>query len=153
MKDMSATTSFELDRRRQKNNGSYPVKLIVTHNRKFKRYKTDFSMDPESFEKVLSQKPRGEYKDIRINLSALEDKARIIIKELPEFSFEAFEKKFLMKKSDWDNIFSAFDYQVKQIQSEGRISTASTYLVAKKSFLRFHGKIHLGFNEVSTFSE
>lgn len=149
MEQLAATTSFELDRRREKNDGTFPVKMLVIFNRKFKRYKTDFSLDPDSFEKVLAPKPRNEYKDIRIKLNVLEEKALTIIKDMSAFSFEAFDKKFLTKKADWNNVFTAFDEQVAQIKADGRVSTASTYSVARKSFRNFHGKDFLGFNDIT----
>jgi integrase len=149
MEQFSATTSFELDRRRQKNDGTFPVKLLVIYNRKFKRYKTEFSLDPESFTKVLSPKPRGEFKDISIKLNFIEEKAIKIIKDLPVFTYEAFEKKFLISKNDWNDVFSFFDQQIDQIKKEGRISTASSYLVAKNSFRKFHRKDHLDFKDIT----
>ena len=111
MEQLSATTSFELDRRRQKKDGTYTVKMLVIFNRKFKRYQTPFSLDSESFNKVLSPKPRGEFKDVSIKLNALEEKANKIIKKLEVFSYEAFEKKFLVNKNGWNNVFNAFDQQ------------------------------------------
>ncbi|MBU0486426.1 MAG: site-specific integrase [Bacteroidetes bacterium] len=149
MEKLSATTSFELDKRRQKNDGSYPVKLLVIYNRKFKRYKTEFSFDPDSFEKVLAPKPRGEFKDIRFKLNQIEEKAHKIIKSLTSFSYEAFEKKFLAKNSAKGNAFEIFDEQIVQIKAEGRISTAGTYQVAKNSFRKFHGKDILSFSEIN----
>lgn len=149
MEQLSATTSLELDRRRQKKDGTFPVKLLVIFNRKFKRYKTSFSLDQESFEKVMSPKSRNDNRDIRIKLNALEEKAIEIIKGLPAFSYEAFEKKYLIKRTDWNNALTVFDQQVVQIKSEGRISTASTYSIARKSFSKFHGRDFLGFNDIT----
>jgi integrase/recombinase XerD len=149
MEQLLATTSFELDRRRQKTDGSYPVKMLVIYHRKFKRYKTDYSLDEDSFTKVLLPKPRGEFKDISIKLKLLEEKARQIIKGMSTFSYEAFEKKFLSKKSDWKSVFVAFEQQISQIKDEGRISTASTYQVALNSYKKFHGKDFLSFNDIT----
>lgn len=149
MEQLAATTTFELDRRRQKKNGTFPVKLMVTHDRKFKRYKTAYSLDPESFDKILSPKPRGENKDISIKLKLLEEKARGIIKNLEVFSFETFEKNFLGKKTDRQNVFSVFDQQISQMKEEGRVSTASTYEVSRNSIKRFLRRDTLAFKEIS----
>jgi len=149
MEQLLATTSFELDRRRQKKDGTFPVKLLVIFNRKFKRYKTNFSFDPKSFEKIMNPKPRNEYKDTRNKLNGVEEKAREIIKGLKTFSYDAFEKKYLVKRIDWNNVFNAFDQQIAEIKAEGRISTAGTYTVAKNSFKEFHGKDFLAFSDIT----
>lgn len=149
MKIPKATTSFELDKRRQKKDGSYPLKMLVIHNRLFKRYATDVTLDQDSFDKVFSSNPRGEYKEIRNLLSAIEDKAISIIRDLHEFSYPAFERRFLIKKSDWDNVFVAYDQQIAEIEEQGRVSTASIYSVAQRSFKKFWGKEHLPFESVS----
>lgn len=149
MEHLRATTSFELDRRRQKKNGKFPLKLLVIYDRKFKRYKTDFSLDDDSFKKIFAPKPKGDFKDIRIKLSAVEDKALNIIKDLPSFSFPAFEKKFLIKKADWNNVFVAFDQEIAKINKEGRVSTANIYSVAGKSFRKFWKKDFMTFNDIT----
>ncbi|TDH23975.1 hypothetical protein EXU57_15900 [Segetibacter sp. 3557_3] len=69
---MSATTAIILDTRRPLKDGTYPVKLRVTHNRAQKYYPTPFNLSKEDFEKSQGGKPRHDYKDISLKLQANE---------------------------------------------------------------------------------
>jgi integrase/recombinase XerD len=141
-----ATTSIYLDTRRSKQDQTYPVKIRVTHNatRKYYALKDDeglpISLTEDEFTKVMGAKPRGEFKNKKIWLESAELKAREIIKELPAFTFDAFEKKYLKKRETWQFVSSAFDDHIKDLRKDGKINTASTYETAKRSFLLFSRK-------------
>src|SRR3982751_6166081 len=84
---MRATTAIILDTRRQLKNGTYPVKLRITHNREQKYYSTAFNLTKEDFEKCQGGKPRQDFKDISLKLQAIERKAADIIKDLELFTW------------------------------------------------------------------
>ena len=137
---MNITTSVILDTRRAKQDGTFPVKIRVTHQRKQKYYAIGLSLSEEDFEKVQSSKPRGEHKEQKIILNALEQRAIEVIKKLPDFSFEAFEKRFLEQKETGQDVFSFYERYIKKLRKEGRAGTASSYQTSLNSLKSFHPK-------------
>ncbi|MEM7037592.1 MAG: Arm DNA-binding domain-containing protein, partial [Bacteroidota bacterium] len=75
---MQATTAIILDTRRKKKDGTFPVKLRVTHNRKQKFYGTKISLTKSDFEKATGSRPRKEFKELQIQMQAIEQKAPLV---------------------------------------------------------------------------
>jgi hypothetical protein len=78
------STAIILFTKRAKANGKYPAKLRITHNRVQRYYGIDtknrtYEFTPQEFEKITSPKPRGVYKEIQLEFSLLEKKARTIV--------------------------------------------------------------------------
>lgn len=130
------TTAIILDSRRPLKDGTYPIKLRVTYQRKQKHFGTIFNLSKEDYEKVYGARPREEFKKIQLVLSALEEKARKIIGKMSVFTFDAFERKFYNTSIE-DDVFSGFDRKIEQLKSEGRVGTASSYECASLSLLSF----------------
>lgn len=137
---MNATTAIILDTRRPKQDGTFPVKIRVTFHRKQKYYAVGLSLTEEDFKKVQGSKPRGEYKEKKIILNALEQRAIEIIKKLPSFSFEAFEKRFLEQKQTGKDVFSYYERYIEILKNEGRVGTAGNYQSSLNSLKSFHPK-------------
>lgn len=144
-----ATTAFILDTRRKKTGDVYPVKLRVIFQRENRLYSTVYDLSKEDFKRVMGEKPRGSYKDLRKSLDAVEDKAITIINEMREFTFDKFRDKFTSKLRDPKNVFSTFEEYIADLISEARIGTANSYLCALNSFKKFHSKENLHFHEVT----
>ena len=68
---LQATTAIILDKRRLRQDGTYPVKLRVTHDRKQRYYSTKISLTESDFERVMGLRPRKEFKEVRIRLQAV----------------------------------------------------------------------------------
>jgi integrase/recombinase XerD len=83
-----------------------------------------------------------------MKVRAIEERAAKVIAELPEFSFEAFDRKFLNRAAK-DDVFSAFKTQVAKLLKEGRAGTASSYECAQKSIAAFFDKATLPFSAVT----
>ncbi|WP_026135762.1 site-specific integrase [Nafulsella turpanensis] len=137
---MNTTTSIILDTRRAKQDGTFPVKLRVTHQRKQKYFAIGISLSQTDFDKAQGEKPRGEYKDLKIKFGSLEARAIKVIEKLPEFSFEAFEKRFLEKKQSGQDVYSYYDRYIDSLKQEGRVGTASSYQTSLNSLKSFHPK-------------
>lgn len=135
---MQATTSVILDTRRAKQDGAYPVKVRVTFQRKRKYYGTGIDLSEEDFQKVQGSKPRGEFKELKIRFSALEQRAIDVVKSLPNFSFTSFEEHFLNQRSTEQDVYSFYDSYVLGLSNEGRAGTASSYQCSHKSLKTFH---------------
>ncbi|ARS37552.1 site-specific integrase [Pontibacter actiniarum] len=129
-------TSIMLDTRRALKDGSFPVRLRLTHQRQRKYYNTGYSLSEAEFSKVQTEKPKGKFKELQIAFQAIEQKAISIIRDLEVFTFEHFEKKYL-NAAVKNDLFAAFEQQVKRLVEEGRVGTASSYESASLSLLAY----------------
>jgi len=142
------TTAIYLDTRRKKFDETYPVKLRVTYQRERKYYGLPYSLTTKDFIRVMGERPRGELKNYSIELHDFEKRAQLVIKEIPEFGFERFERKFL-RGNNQNDLFQAFREHIVLLKKRGQISTSSTYQTAMKSFQQFCKKEHLLFSQVT----
>lgn len=150
---MKTTTAVIHETRRTLSDGTHPVKLRITHNRKQKYYTLNVSdnglgLSVDDWKKVNTERPRGQHKAIRDTLNVLEGRALEVIKSLPEFTFTAFEASFYNHQSAID-LFSAMTATANSLRKEGRIKTALTYENAVKSLKAFARKDKLLFSVVT----
>ena len=143
---MKTTTSIIQDTRKLKKNGKYPIKLRVTHNRISRFFNVNVDLSQEEFEKVMKQNPRAEFKEIKMKLLIIEQKAQNIINELIYFNFEEFRDLFY-SKVDYKNVYSVWSKYIEDLNKEDRITTASSYECGLKAFKKF--KANLSFNQVT----
>ncbi len=138
---MPVTTSIYLDKSHPGKDGKCGVTVRITYNRKNKYFKTDVRLTPEDFEKVMGAKPRGNFKDIALDLQAKEARAQEVIKDLPLFSFQAFTKRYRTDKQYEGTIDNAFITYANQLRLQGRIGSAVSYECAGKSFAGYKTKV------------
>lgn len=93
---MSATISIILDTRRMKQDNKYPVKLRVTFQRVPEYYTTIFDLAKEDWEKLSATRVSNGLQPIKEKLKEIERTADAAIKDLTPFSFEEFEKTFIL---------------------------------------------------------
>jgi integrase/recombinase XerD len=137
-----------LDDRRIKTNGSYPLKLRVTFDRKRKYYNTGINLSQEEFAKLSSSKV--EYlKDIKSQMKLLESKSEKIYREMDEFSFTKFEELLFFKVEQVKptDVYSMLNAYITKLKGEDRVSTGQSYECALKSLKKF--KAHLIFEEIT----
>ncbi len=132
--------SMYLDTRRTKANGKYPLRLrVFTSNpRTQKLYPTTFDFTKKEFDSVWNTtKPRKEYKKLRLEIQAIENRANEVASETSPFSFIQFEKRLYRKRREGIKV----DYHYKQIISDyiknQRISTANSYSYSAKALKKF----------------
>ena len=143
-------TAIVHDKRILRRNNSYTVKLRVTYQRKQKYYSTGYILNEDDFQKVMGIRPRDEYKEIRIHLNKIEERAIEVIKELSEFGFKSFEERFFTKKTKILDVFSAYESYIQKLSKEGRAGTASNYQCSLNSLRSFvKKKTKLYFEEVT----
>jgi site-specific recombinase XerD len=143
-----------LDTRRQKDNGSFPVKIRVYDGttKKARLYTTDFDLSEKDFNKIFfpeeGQRFRKEEKEIRfyyyggdpekpeeLGLFQKFQKEALQIKN--NFSFEAFEKSLSIISGELLDAFFHFDTYINDLKESDRIGTASSYELSKKSLISF----------------
>ncbi len=117
---INATINIILDTRRAKKDGTYPTKLRVIYERKYKDYAVGLSLTEEDFAKVSGAKPRGDYKDQKLFFSAVEQRAKTVVDKLPTFSFEAFERALLNKRDKRQGVYDYYTRYIEQLKEEGR---------------------------------
>jgi len=134
---MAATTSLFIDSYHPKSDGKCAISVRVTFERKKKYYKTGKITTVSDFNKAMGEKPRGDFKNLAIELNEFEKKAINIIKVLPDFTFQEFEKYYLTNRGARDTIKIAFDERIKVLKNAGQIGTAVSYECAKNSLNKF----------------
>jgi len=134
MSTAAATISIFHDLRYKKTGSVYPVKLRVYHNYERRYYPTGYDLSKDDF---ASTKPRGKLKKDKEKIMAIEAKAKLIKDELKVFSFERFEKKFLIPTGATADVFFRYDQTIENLRSDDRINTASNYEYSKNSLVNF----------------
>jgi integrase/recombinase XerD len=132
-----ATTAIFIDRYHPRADGTCAVSIRVTHDRKKKYYPTPYALKPDDYQKVMGEKPRSPFKEIRLKLNSLEEKAASIIAGLQVFTWLAFEKAYLSNKAARDTVESAFTEYAEKLRGEARIGTAVSYECARNSLKAF----------------
>lgn len=149
---LGVTTSIIHDKRVQRKDGTFAVKLRITFNREQKYYPLNVSLTPEDWEKTQAPKPRGEYKDHQTFFSKVEQKAIEIIREIDPFSFQIFEKKFNQKTDRSKDVFFYIETYMARLKTEGRVGTADSHKCSYnsfKSFLKSKNRKNLHFADIT----
>ena len=132
--------SINLDKRRIKANGTFPVKLrVFTSNpRKQKLYPTIFEFTEKEFKSIWeTTKPRKEHQEARKKLNAVEVKAQKVADELKPFTFGQFEKRLYRAQGDGINVNYHYEQAIQEFLKRNQIGTASTYDLSRKSIIAF----------------
>lgn len=141
----------------QKNDGSYNVKIRVTHNRKTKYISTPFFVTS----KEIAKRKKDGKEEIRIKNQSVLDKTDEII-----LDYKRKIVKFGMSVDAWDvdklianltastetfklNFIKYGDDYVARLMEEGRVSTGKAYLVAVNALKRFVGRDDLEISEIT----
>lgn len=132
-----ATTAIFIDKYHPKSNGQCAVSIRITFDRKKKYYPTPISLSLAEYEKTRGNKPREPYKSIALRLQAFEKKAADIIKGMPLFTWNAFEKQYLVNRAAKGSINQAFSDYAAELRGAGRIGTAVSYECAQSSLNKF----------------
>ena len=148
MKSNKPTTTFIIDTRREKADKTYPVKFRVIYNRQNRLFGTAYSLNAEVFKKVMGKSPREPYKALRLKLNDIEKKANDIIESMPVFTFDDFSDRYLGKVGEPENVFTAFQSYINEMNKAERVGNAIAYRCAMNSLKDFYSKEKLTFDEV-----
>lgn len=146
--------SIVLDLRREKVNGTFPVKLRVFNSttKKQKLYPTNFDFSENDFNLIWleskkteienpKEKPtitKADAKETRTKLYSLIELANDIAKSIKHFNFEEFENKMYGKeKGIEDNIFWQYEQTINELRIKQTLSTASSYELSLKSIKNY----------------
>ncbi|MBK9934102.1 MAG: site-specific integrase [Cytophagaceae bacterium] len=149
---LGVTTSVIQDKRIQKKDGTFSVKLRITFNREQKYYPVNVSLTEEDWDKSQSFKARGEHKELQSFFNKIEQKAIEIIKSLDSFSFQAFDKAFNQKTDRSKDVFYYLENYMEQLKNESRSGTENSYKCAYnsfKSYLKSKGRKNFNFADLT----
>jgi len=151
MKSLKPLTKVILDNRREKSDGSFPVKLRITYNRNQRLYPLGLSFTQSEFDYIMSQQDvRGKHKKYKLQMMENEKKAIDIIDKMPVFTFQLFEKKFLQPKGQETNVFYWYEKVITQLEKQGRVGTASNYRCSLHSLQGFTNRPRIEFHEITS---
>ncbi|GAB4000010.1 site-specific integrase [Spirosoma daeguense] len=149
-KESKPTAAVVLDTRRQKQDGTYPLRLRVTFQRERKYYSIKLvDLTQSEWEKLNGERLRDDkLREIRDKIKTYESDADSVIKDMDRFTFARFEKLYFDDhtsdaREKAQDVYHAFSEQIKRLEKQGSPSTASIYqttlnsLKAFKSRLRF----------------
>ena len=133
------TVSFWLDKRVAKQGNLYPVKLVVYHGGKKKRYSTAIDLTAEQWEKLQKTNLRDDsIKIIKRKLEVKKQKAEEFIQLMDEFTFLDFEKRYLQERvKKTTGISDLFLEKIEQLEKQERIGSASLFKTTLNSLLDF----------------
>ncbi len=141
--------TFYFDTRRKKGKNTFPLKLRLYHppSTKEKLFRTGYYFTIAEYDQAVKLRPakggnkiRKERKaEISEILHVLRNKAELILKNLPNFSFEAFEKRYYNKSAAL-SIGDYYQTKIEALEQEGRVRTAENYSL---SYRRLKGYINL----------
>ncbi|GAA4339589.1 site-specific integrase [Flaviaesturariibacter amylovorans] len=140
------SVSFLLDTRKEKLDGTFPLKLVVYCRPEKKRYSTGLDFTKEEWEKLNGARLKDEsLKEKKIKTQILVTKAESIIEKLEPFSFFAFEAAFFKQavgKLDL-TLKHWFDQYVSKLEQEGREGTRISYRTTLNSLLNYWSNLKL----------
>lgn len=147
-----AKVSLYLDTRRATADETYPLKIQVYYGRQ-KFFNTGTHVSSEDFENSYkAQKPKGDkYKQLKIELSAIEAKANAVVDGLKVFTFEKFEKLLFATKQSLTNIVDHYHNYIKELDKNEQTGTSSSYSCSINSIKEFVNHNRKNPTEVITF--
>ena len=141
MKQKNITVTIVPDKRRIKDNVTYPLKLRVTYQGERKYYATGYNASLKDFLLMKENKERGELRKVNLALTEIQIKAQKCCDNLESFSFLKFEETFFPKKIPVVNIQSAFDSYIQELKANDQIGTWSSYSCACVSLHKFKSRL------------
>jgi integrase/recombinase XerD len=132
--------SINLDLRRAKKDGRFPVKLYVWDGAAQigKHYSTGIACSTTEFSDAWEKaKPRKEYQELRKKLDRILRKTDQSIDELETFSFEALDRLITTPKGERQNVFWHYEEIIKNLKTAGRIGTADSYRYAQNALMKY----------------
>jgi len=150
MKDAAATIT--LDIRKQKKDGTFPIKIYVwqSSTKKGKFYGTKLSIATGDFHSAWETvKPRKLFQPLRERLQKLQTEAQAAIDALENFSFEAYERKAAIPKSEAMNVFYHYAQKIEELKAAKQVGTASNYEMSFNAIRKYHSEPKLNFKTVT----
>ena len=143
-------------RKKRLSNGSFPVCLRITKNRKTKYFKTIFNATEDEWNSTAGKfnKRNGNYLQNNRLLIKFQDRALQVLGDLKiesdDFTLEDFEKAYRVSSNPvQNNLFAFWDEIIDEMMAAGRMGNARVNREAYKSIKKFHGSTNLVFKDIT----
>lgn len=147
-----ATVGLWLDTRRQKADGTYPVKLRVTYQRSYELVTLpDYYFTKSDWKAITTENPRGRLKDKKIAVYAQLSKAQDILENIKEFSFQSFKDAFGGKVITAQSLLfsECMQVRVRNYFEQGRIGSSDNAKCALRSMMEYFDGADLDLREIT----
>ncbi len=130
-----------LDKRTQKKNGTFPLKLRVTDYDKVRFVSMKVDYTEVQFESIFGKNAKKSYAEYKIAAESVLHRAIEIEKTLKPFNYEVF-RDLLFSNQDFKRrsgiyVGDLFDLVIKRKTNEGCFKTATSYKSSKSILLKF----------------
>lgn len=139
------TAYILLDKRREKKDGTIPVRLVVKYEGEMRLWGLDLYLTEVDFRRtkkdtISSTLPKSKRDKLESSKSIIEEaivKARNLILEMNDFTFDEFDNKMFPKGKKY--LFEALESKYQELVNEGRAGYASSYLCTLNAFKMYRG--------------
>lgn len=135
-----ANASKFLDKRFKLTDGTFKVRIRVTHERKSIYLNTKYSFDQKTYDdKIIAGRNMNNNEDLlkaKKGIQEIEDKAKEVIDNLPFFTFEDFKTRF-EQKGDRSDLITLLNQQSETLRAAGKFSNANIYAYSSEMFKQY----------------
>lgn len=117
--------------------GTCSISVRITYNRKKRYYPTGISLSVEEYSNAMSERPRKELKEISMRLNKFEARAKEVLDQISNFSWEKFENKYYTNRGITKSIETKYIEFINEYKKWDRWGTASNYQCSLNSLKRF----------------
>ncbi|MEJ5993470.1 tyrosine-type recombinase/integrase [Pedobacter sp. Du54] len=135
-----ANASKFLDKRFKLSDGTFKVRIRVTHERKSIYLNTKYSFDEDTYtKKIVAGKNMNNNEELlraKKGIQEIEDKAKEVIDNLSVFTFEDFKNHF-EQKGNRSDLITLLSQQSETLKAAGKFSNANIYGYAADMFKQY----------------
>ena len=112
----TATAAVILDKRIQKANGTYAIKLRITFHRQKRYYPLNRHMTEEEWERTQAKNPRKDARELKMYFDEIEYKANQVIKDEVPFNFVNFEKAYNQHEIKNEDLLTLLEHAKNRLE-------------------------------------
>lgn len=139
----TATIAVVIDRRREKVDGTFPLKLRITYRKERQYISIAEYVSVADWDKLKTTSVRGgQLKELKIKITAIEHKAQLILKSMGVFTFRRFTELYNGKSNNAvvsRKVINYFQSFIDNLFAEGRIKSAWGFACALNSLRQYAG--------------
>ena len=132
---------LNIDERRAKKNGKYPIKLMLIHNAKPYRINIGIDLSKEEWAKSQSNKP-GKLLDTKMKMERIQQKAYDVVQKMSYFSIDKFKAMYNSEQPKTVNLAVLFNGYIRELKSKEKYSNADCYRCARVAFSNFQKEVN-----------